>query len=179
LYASRSIDTRSDFEVPDKFLLTGEDGRGGGDGSNTNPLPKVNASALKLNLDKIKPKTLSEQVSDNSKRFNKAMESMGVASGKTVQGKIVNGMYVDTGSKFQSIDDVKKLLKEKEQSINKGTVTKDGEMTKENLKAINERTKAELEQHPEEIVKKNWVYRDILAKVEDIVNEYMMNPLIT
>jgi arsenate reductase-like glutaredoxin family protein len=169
----------SPIEVPDKFLLTGEDGRGGGDGSNTNPLPKVNASALKLNLDKIKPKTLSEQVSDNSKRFNKAMESMGVASGKTVQGKIVNGMYVDTGSKFQSIDDVKKLLKEKEQSINKGTVTKDGEMTKENLKAINERTKAELEQHPEEIVKKNWVYRDILAKVEDIVNEYMMNPLIT
>lgn len=59
-------------------------------------------------LKNFKPKTLSEQAEDNAKRFANALQSMGVSSGKTGQGRIVDGMYVDIGSKFESIDEIRK-----------------------------------------------------------------------
>jgi hypothetical protein len=166
--------------TPNKYLLTGADGRGGGDGSTSNPFPNVKAP--KLDISKFKPKSLSEQVEDNSKRFNKALESMGVSNGKTAQGRIVNGMYVDIGSKFESIDSIKKEIdasnKKIQTAIKSGTVEKGNETAKANLKSIEKRVNEELTQHPEEIVKKNWVFRDILKKVDEIAREYMDNPLI-
>ena len=59
-------------------------------------------------LKNFKPKTLSEQAEDNAKRFANALQSIGVSSGKTGQGRIVDGMYVDIGSKFESIDEIRK-----------------------------------------------------------------------
>jgi ribosomal protein S20 len=107
---------------------------------------------------------------------------MGVSNGKTAQGRIVNGMYVDIGSKFESIDSIKKEIdasnKKIQTAIKSGTVEKGNETAKANLKSIEKRVNEELTQHPEEIVKKNWVFRDILKKVDEIAREYMDNPLI-
>jgi hypothetical protein len=162
--------------TPDKYLLTGAYGRGDGDGTANNPFPNVKAP--KIDLSKFKPKSLSEQVEDNSKRFNKALSSMGLSSGKTAQGKIVNGMYVDVGSKFESIDSIKKEIEESNKKAQKA-IEKGTETAKANLESIAKRVDEELSQHPEEIIKKNWKFRDILAKVEEIAKEYMESPLVT
>ena len=73
----------------------------GGSGAN----PKLN---LNLNLEDIKPKTLKEQWDENLRKYKVA-----VGNGKEVQGRIVNGLYVDPNQKFQSIEEIGKEIREK------------------------------------------------------------------
>jgi hypothetical protein len=101
-------------------------------------------------LKNFKPKSLSEQAADNAKRFASALQSMGISSGKTAQGRIVDGMYVDIGSKFESIDDIRKRYQEMgeqtqkhETYISKAQQATD-EAAKNSLKQVSDATKANL-----------------------------------
>lgn len=76
-------------------------GNGVGSGAN----PKLN---LNLNLEDIKPKTLKEQWDENLRKYKVA-----VGNGKEVQGRIINGLYVDPNQKFQSIEEIGKEIREK------------------------------------------------------------------
>jgi len=67
--------------------------------------PKLN---LNLNFEDIKPKTLKEQWDENLRKYKVA-----VGNGKEVQGRIINGLYVDPNQKFQSIEEIGKEIREK------------------------------------------------------------------
>ena len=87
--------------VGETVITNNSTGNGVGSGAN----PKLN---LNLNLEDIKPKTLKEQWDENLRKYKVA-----VGNGKEVQGRIINGLYVDPNQKFQSIEEIGKEIREK------------------------------------------------------------------
>ena len=109
------------------------------------------------------------------------MKGMGFATGDSVQGRIMNGLYVDTSKQWESIEDVKKRIGVNEEAYTnlRAVETAQPNDTESNLNAIAERVERDYKINPEEFEpKKNWAFVKAMQAIDALVNEYMIEPVI-
>lgn len=146
-----------------------------GDGILGKDLPKGKLPNIKIKP--YKPKTIKENFEDSIKAYQKAI---GFSGGKTITGKIINGMYVDSKQKFVSIEDEIKKLKE-EYGVSSSDIT-----AAESEKAVKDATKDSLEQ-AKKVADKNWAdvqaareaqgirINSLIQKVKALLKKYFDN----
>ena len=129
----------------------------------------------------LKKTTIQDEIKQNQENYKNIMKGMGFATGDSVQGRIVNGLYVDTSKQWESIEDVKKRIGVDEEAYTnlRAVEIASPNDTESNLNAIAERVERDYKINPEEFEpKKNWVFVKAMQAIDALVNEYMIEPVI-
>ena len=159
--------------------------RGGGNFHVTAPESFNGATAdggySPLQYQEQKPLSVKEQFNKGIKDYNNLVESLG---GKSIQGNIVNGMYVDQNNEFKNIDTIKKEIEDQTKNSANNLFAQNDRVSyeqstsnKNNEDMSNTISNAQNNGDENGILKNNH-FNEIIKEVRDIALKYMDNPKI-
>jgi hypothetical protein len=118
----------------------------------------------------VQPETVSQTTEKNINNYNALMQKMGA---HTIKGKIVNEMSVDASQKFESIDEINKLVTA---SIDDATRDTSTATTSNELNRVNNSISQSYDDDFVVMKKQSWGI--IMKQIEEVAKKYMDNPEI-